>query len=68
MNSDDVHDDDEDSWSEYESGPFCVHWGDASDCTHPCVCGHSCHVHWDLGCNMYDCGCKGFQDATVEGE
>ena len=33
-------------WENYESGPFCRHWGDPADCDAKCAnCGHICRVH-----------------------
>lgn len=52
-----------DDWSDYQSGPFCRHWADPSDCSKVCACcGHSCSAH-DYGCDEYGCGCKEFVDA-----
>ena len=50
-----------------ESGPFCTHWGDPSDCDEVCVCGHECcrHSAWGTGCNADGCDCDKFTD-TVE--
>lgn len=43
--SDDA-DETESDWSGYESGPFCKHWGDPSDCEEVCArCGHPCCAH-----------------------
>ena len=49
-------------WSGYESGPFCRHWGDPSDCDAQCkACGHLCSQHaYDEGdtyCFVEDCEC-----------
>jgi hypothetical protein len=33
-------------WDDYESGPFCRHWYDPSDCDKRCAtCGHNCAQH-----------------------
>lgn len=39
----------EDSWEDYDSGPFCEHWSDPSDCEEGCMsCGKLCREHdWD---------------------
>jgi hypothetical protein len=43
-----------------DSGPFCPHWEDPSDCSSSCGeetgqgCGHSCH-YWD--CEVTGCNC-----------
>lgn len=37
--------DEDDDWSGYETGPFCRHWSDPSDCELNCVCGHRCAEH-----------------------
>jgi len=43
---------DEDS-SDYDSGPFCRHWSDPSDCEEVCAaCGHHCRDH-DLGSDSF---------------
>lgn len=56
-----------DPWDNFESGPFCQHWGDPMDCDEPCAtCGHECHEHdWNNPwvCGADDCECMGFKDA-----
>ena len=56
---------------EYESGPFCMHFGDPADCDELCVCGHQCHEHsyWDddHGCEVEGCSCTKFVDKPGEG-
>ena len=33
-------------WEDYESGPFCRHWGDPESCDEVCAtCGHRCPRH-----------------------
>jgi hypothetical protein len=66
------HDEDVD-WSDYESGPFCQHWGDPSDCDNECQrCKHKCSEHSMTGeflCRVEGCECEGFtDDASVEQE
>lgn len=42
-----------DSWEDYESGPFCAHWGTPGDCERTCgECGHRCH---GFLCDECDC-------------
>ena len=40
-----------------DSGPFCRHWGDPSDCNEKCKCGHKCcqHDYIDNDCCICDC-------------
>ena len=38
---------DDTDWAEYESGPYCRHWGDPFDCDIACAtCHHPCNKHW----------------------
>lgn len=50
-----------DDWDNYESGPFCRHWGDPDDCSERCAsCGHGCtrHAFESPGeCNEDGCEC-----------
>ncbi len=58
-----VHGDVEgDEIEDYESGPFCRHWGDPADCDEPCArCGHRCSDHpYDGCCDEDDCSCPDF--------
>ena len=42
----------EEHFDEYESGPFCRHWGDPADCDELCAnCHHKCSWHQDE-CNF----------------
>lgn len=53
--SDDVLDD-EGEREEYDSGPFCRHWSDPSDCDEKCArCGHLCSAHSFDDCSQCDC-------------
>lgn len=54
-----VYDGDE---PEQESGPFCPHWGDPSDCDEVCGrCGHACHKHlFGENCIQSGCECEEF--------
>lgn len=37
---------DDDDWADYESGPYCRHWSDPTDCDELCdTCGHRCSEH-----------------------
>ncbi len=59
--------DEDNDRSDYDSGPFCQHWGDPADCDEVCAtCGHRCweHEHWDAprACDVDGCECKGFKD------
>lgn len=53
----DLYDEADDDSSDYESGPFCIHWGEAVDCDELCMCGHSCNSHDGgyEGCGQCDC-------------
>lgn len=51
---------------EYESGPFCIHWGDPGDCDSACLrkgCGHRCSNHGTFddpdSCQEEGCSCPG---------
>ncbi len=55
----------EDTWENYESGPFCRHWGDPSDCDTECAnCHHTCSQHYanDNDCRECDCSLWGDTD------
>lgn len=52
----------------YETGPFCRHWGDPSDCAILCaVCGHKCTRHecedGRRECLEDDCDCERWTEA-----
>lgn len=55
-------DETDDTTEEIISGPYCVHWGDPSDCDEPCArpgCGHKCCDHfWDDQCKVEGCECQ----------
>jgi hypothetical protein len=37
---------DEVDWENFDSGPFCRHWGELGGCDEACArCGHGCNVH-----------------------
>ncbi len=60
---------DEREWNNYESGPFCRHWDDPSDCDIECaVCGHRCPRHecedGDFSC--LDCDCPAWTENEEE--
>lgn len=51
----------ESDWSDYETGPFCIHWSDPWDCEEPCTrCGHECkkHSYWVQSCSVDGCECE----------
>ena len=58
----------DDSWEDYETGPFCRHYHDPGDCDKPCErCGHSCSAHGagvedDDPCSRDGCACYGWVD------
>ncbi len=48
---------------ERNSGPFCRHWGDPSDCETECgACSHKCHRHGDEECMEEGCQCPGWEE------
>lgn len=53
---------DDDPWEDYETGPFCRHWGDPSECEKLCKCGHQCHEHYDSNCDVDDCQCEDWDE------
>lgn len=56
----------EDSWEDYDSGPFCRHWDDTS-CPLVCAnCGHRClqHAAEDGFDNCEECDCEHWVDAA----
>ena len=53
-------------WENYETGSFCRHYGDPSDCDKVCAkCGHKCTDH-DFEtpgeCMVEGCECKEWKD------
>jgi hypothetical protein len=68
---DDVMDEDEvDSFDDYNTGPFCQHYGTPGECDDVCErCKHICGKHDndsdDHECDVEDCSCPSFID---EGE
>lgn len=57
----------EPDWGDYQSGPFCRHWGDPIDCDEACArngCGHRCGAHDAAegltGC--HECECEGWME------
>lgn len=53
---------DEDEDPGYDSGPFCRHWSDPSDCEELCVCGHKCCEHYWAGNECRECLCEHYTD------
>ena len=66
MDEDSVFDNDATS-EEWDSGPFCQHWGDPSDCEILCACGHKCCEHGTGPCKSESCHCNGFVDISQKG-
>ncbi len=55
----------ENDWSEYETGPFCRHFSDPCDCEIRCAtCGHRCTEHYvgDPG-ECMECDCEEWTEA-----
>lgn len=56
----------DEDFEDYDSGPYCQHWSDPSDCDEVCErCGHKCCEHdvWDEddhACEEEGCDCQGF--------
>ena len=49
--------------ADFDTGPFCRHWSDPSDCDEMCVCGHECHNHSNYEEGMCTlCECEEFRD------
>lgn len=61
-----MSDDDATDWTDYDSGPFCVHWSDPSDCDTPCAtCGHECREHYGgTTCHVDGCECEEIKKET----
>jgi hypothetical protein len=51
---------DETDFVDFETGPFCRHWSDPSDCDRQCKCGHECCHHFMSSCN--ECDCSEYED------
>jgi len=49
-------------WSDYDSGPFCRHWGEYGSCDDKCKCGHTCSQHPEDECGEDGCDCKKYVD------
>lgn len=47
---------------DYDSGPFCRHWGDPGDCDELCSCGHKCCRHPWGGCEEPGCECDKWKE------
>ena len=63
-------DDHDDGEVEYDSGPFCRHWSDPSDCEVVCDnCGHPCYMHEygddDTSCKEEDCDCTAWMESET---
>lgn len=58
---------DDNDYTDYQSGPFCRHWGDPNDCDIVCAeCGHRCTQHacddGDFSCSVDDCECQAWKE------
>lgn len=60
--SDEPEIDDETEDSDWESGPFCIHWDDPGDCNDLCKCGHTCTQHGGGHWSCEVCDCQKFED------
>ena len=55
-----------DDWAEHESGPFCRHWDDPSDCQLRCICGHLCRDHFvGNSTKCYECDCAEWREQEM---
>lgn len=51
----------EDDSEDYDSGTFCRHYADPSDCEERCICGHKCPQHdYEYPGPCMECGCVAF--------
>ena len=56
------------NWEGYESGPFCRHWRDPTDCCARCTCGHDCTRHeFSAPGKCLECDCKEWNEASQSG-
>jgi hypothetical protein len=64
----------EDEYEGFETGPFCRHWSDPSECERKCLtCGHACCKHGfgdgsDPECFEDGCQCQLWTEAEEEAE
>lgn len=60
-----MDDGDSGEWGDRDTGPFCRHWSDPSDCEEMCRCGHECRQHSTYAdfCKVEGCDCDEFKDA-----
>ena len=68
---DDTEDEPEIPEEPSDSGPFCRHYHDPSDCGVRCArCGCPCSMHTESGCAggkmTLDCPCPGFEEPEDE--
>lgn len=52
----------EEEVQDWQSGPFCQHYGDPSACDEKCACGHKCNAHQHDYCIEADCPCEEWSD------
>lgn len=61
MSDDHIEFDEGSDEPEFNSGPFCRHWSDPSDCEEICGnCGHECRQHGSFTCRVEGCECDEF--------
>lgn len=61
--------DEEEQETEYDTGPFCIHWSDPADCEEICAtCKHWCRAHGLGECNEGGCKCVKFKDQDDSSE
>lgn len=65
--TDEIDYDEGNEWSDYDSGPFCPHWSDPSECDEKCsVCDHECKDHFGGDeCRVEGCDCEGFTNSAT---
>lgn len=68
----DFDEDEVEEFTEFETGPFCRHFGDPSDCREKCAnpdCGHECTSHGfgdGASSECSYCDCKEWQYAEED--
>ncbi len=55
--------DDVDTEKDFDTGPFCRHFHDPSDCEKRCTCGCACKRHgYGDDSECMDCGCMKWEE------
>ena len=49
----------------YDTGNFCKHYSDPSDCDEICECGHKCFEHSIYSGDCCGCSCLDFKDKKI---